>query len=490
MTHTPDESLHWSGFSFMRTRQAQWLIMFAICTSLLFIAMLQTIGALIMLAAGAAYFLSLPQSLMLRVAKATPVLAYPILALASTLWSEAPAITFRLSLQFLLTAGLAVVIYRTVPLRTFISALFAAAFMACGVGVILGAQGIAAGHALAGVAESKNMMAFIASVLVLSSLAITLDSAFPRIFKPAAIGGIAFGVLVLFLAQSAGAYIGTFLGGIAMIAVRFYQSAPRSVRVVVLAGALLLVPVGLMAQSILASEASEFSEDVLGKDSTLTGRTYLWQRAGQYIAEKPIAGHGYGAFWRQGSLEAEGLWRMYGIPGRSGFNFHNQYLEAGVDLGYAGIITFVLMNLATLAALGVRLLRTQSSELPFIAGVYMALLVRTPVESVMLTQFSILATLLFLTVCGALYGNETGPVLARASARTKAGLTRQRVSRGLVQQRVTPAATAEERRKDFVQFRPEAGLTQQGVGPSARPRRNLRQSKPRPARQRRPTDTP
>ena len=73
-----------------------------------------------------------------------------------------------------------------------------------------------------------------------------------------------------------------------------------------------------------------------GKDPSLTGRTFLWSRASEFIAVKPLLGLGYQAFWVQGHVEAEALWRYAQIETRAGFHFHNLYYETAVELGNLG----------------------------------------------------------------------------------------------------------------------------------------------------------
>ena len=49
-----------------------------------------------------------------------------------------------------------------------------------------------------------------------------------------------------------------------------------------------------------------------------------------------MLGRGYYAFWRQGNLDAEGLWRYFGIDSRGGFTFHNTLVDILVTLGWIG----------------------------------------------------------------------------------------------------------------------------------------------------------
>ena len=93
--------------------------------------------------------------------------------------------------------------------------------------------------------------------------------------------------------------------------------------------------------------------DFLGKDSTLTGRLYLWQTARDLIGQSPILGLGYQAFWQVGNPPAEELWAASFEASGAGFNFHNLYLNTGVELGLLGVAGLLLIYFA----LAVRLLR-------------------------------------------------------------------------------------------------------------------------------------
>ena len=482
MTQTPAQTLpSWQGLGFMHTRQAKWLVVCAAFLPLFFQIQLRGQGILIMLLVAGAYAVTLSQAEMMRILRASPILAYPALAVVSTLWSEAPAITFRLSLQFFITAGLGVLFYRTMPFRTLMSGLFTAALIACIAAPIFDPYFLLYRHALSGIAGSKNMMAFYASLLCLVALAIALDRGAKPGLRVAALAGALYGTVILFFAQSTGAYVGTAAGAVVIIAGRFFLTASGSVRTLAVVAVLLMLPVGIISQQVVANEATEFSQDVLGKDTTtLTGRTYLWQRAGEYIAEKPILGHGYSAFWRKGSVEAEGLWRMYGVKTQIGFNFHNQFIEALMDVGYVGMLLFVVMLVVTTVALGVRLLNHRSPELPFLAGMFVCLIMRLPVESVTLAVFNMITIMLFMVSTAAIYGQGSGALrLATASIRGQRRVRQVQEDRGLVQRRATKKA---KRVKALRQVKTQIGTSGRRM---TRGRRVLRQTRATSLRQQR-----
>jgi O-antigen ligase len=75
----------------------------------------------------------------------------------------------------------------------------------------------------------------------------------------------------------------------------------------------------------------------LGRDATLTGRTYIWGYVLTAIAERPWLGHGYAAFF-----EAEAIAQyindafQWSLP-----TAHNGYLEMVLGLGWIGLVMLI-----------------------------------------------------------------------------------------------------------------------------------------------------
>ena len=72
-----------------------------------------------------------------------------------------------------------------------------------------------------------------------------------------------------------------------------------------------------------------------GKDLSFSGRTAIWDIINAHIAERPLLGSGYGAYWIGPvpySPSYEFVTRLYFYPTQS----HNGYLEVVNDLGVTG----------------------------------------------------------------------------------------------------------------------------------------------------------
>ena len=79
---------------------------------------------------------------------------------------------------------------------------------------------------------------------------------------------------------------------------------------------------------------------LLPLDPTFTGRSDIWEFALAAVAEKPIIGHGYAAFWddvtaRQTAQGAE--WAT------SAAHSHNSYLDLAVTIGLPGLMLVILV---------------------------------------------------------------------------------------------------------------------------------------------------
>ncbi|WP_299486067.1 O-antigen ligase [Acaryochloris sp. IP29b_bin.137] len=79
----------------------------------------------------------------------------------------------------------------------------------------------------------------------------------------------------------------------------------------------------------------------LGKDSTLSGRTELWHEILLSVRDRPLFGHGYGAFWTEGG-GAEMVWQEFGWQAP---HAHNGTLDLLLDLGIVGTVIFLLFYL-------------------------------------------------------------------------------------------------------------------------------------------------
>lgn len=345
-----------------------------------------------------------PRAVAGDILKFSPLLLLPILAVASTIWSDSPERTFRAALQLMITCLAGIVVCRRLGATSVILMLF---FGMLGTVVLMlpGVPESYASHMPLGssLLGSKNQVGFAAYLLIALALAVAVDKRQPSLVRLSTIPAFVLGLLVLVLSQSAGSTTSLLITLITFPTFVIFGRIPMQMRILALLLSLVLVSLAVFFMSDLQAAWNDFRLNVLKKDATLTGRTYLWDFAARLNAERPWLGRGYYAFWRQGNIDAEGLWRWGGIAGRSGFNFHNAFIEMQVDLGWIGQGLFI----ATCGAIAIIGLAKQlvrpTVPMAFLLSLLVVIYIRSYAESGLIAPFSLM-TLLWIGT--AIYGLE------------------------------------------------------------------------------------
>ncbi len=354
---------------------------------LIFVALIGPLGALLFLAAGMGLIVRRPDLIGAELRHYGMICALPVFCAASVLWSVHPEISLRYAVQLGVTFAIAIAIANRVPPATFLRiliVLYALAAVAS-----LGIGQIRVDGAWLGVFGSKNAFAAAMGVFVLLCLAVGLDPAQGGARRLLALAGLMLGALLLVLAKSAGALVIT---GLTATAAPVFYLAARLLPLQRVVLALLVLLLGALAMILLyALRDMIFAQflDLTGKDVTLTGRTDLWNAAFLLIAERPLLGLGYQAFWVEGSAEAEELWAMFGIEARAGFNFHNTYISNAVEIGLIGV---AIQAALIFGALGYALrcaVRAPSAVTVFFATFMLQLVLQSAVEVVAFFQFNL-----------------------------------------------------------------------------------------------------
>jgi O-antigen ligase len=101
-----------------------------------------------------------------------------------------------------------------------------------------------------------------------------------------------------------------------------------------------LIIMNLLTVGSAASPSFAAITRSLPVDPTFTGRSDIWDFALSAVAEKPILGHGYAAFWddvteRQTAKGAE--WAV------TAAHSHNSYLDLAITIGVPGLVLVVLI---------------------------------------------------------------------------------------------------------------------------------------------------
>ena len=310
-----------------------------------------SLGALLFLAAWGCLAVARAERCLQLIFRSPGLWVIPAFAALSMLWSQAPLVTLRAAVEVALTIGIAALTAGFLRPRAFVSAMAVSLLCGAVLSLIFGRyafDGMSGQTVFVGIFASKNTMAAFMSFLAIFAAAVLADRGQPPLLRLLALFAFVLSIPLLLRATSAGALL-TTAGSLAilLLTVAFARLASRE-RLLVLAGvAALAVPVVLLTlllafNGTLAQDWSNFLTGDLGKDATLTGRTLLWQIALAEIAKRPFLGTGYYAFWLQGNLLAESIWRYFDVYTRTGFSFHNTYLGVGVELGWTGVAVLVV----------------------------------------------------------------------------------------------------------------------------------------------------
>ncbi|MEX0827743.1 MAG: O-antigen ligase family protein, partial [Haliea sp.] len=266
-----------------------------------------------------------------------PLVLLLSLFFASSLWSIAPDITIRRSV---VVAGFAISLLHSVAAlepRVLLQALgLGASMLVIGslfVSLVLPQYGTMMegeyAGAFRGVFGHKNLFAknMVACAVVLGCCAYATKGWRRKVYV--ALAGVA--LVLLVLAQSITALLAAVL--LALIAVG--RASWKRSTVDGTAFICLAVFVTGIALVLWLFFGTDGIFNLLGRDSTLTGRIGVWEFVGMYIADRFWLGYGYAAFWTNsiGELNLAILIRDW-MP----FHAHNGILEFWLQLGAVGVV--------------------------------------------------------------------------------------------------------------------------------------------------------
>lgn len=317
------------------------------------------------------------------------IFTFAAIAFLSIFWSAAPGSSARASMQYLSHVLCALIAVRCIDLRTLILGGVSGVILVLVFSMLFGGyhyDPLDGTYSFVGAFASKNQLGFYASLGIFFAFAALVTLKERGLWMGPALLVAALAGFCLLASQSATSVLTTaaILGlAIGMQLILFLSPAHRK--------GLLLVASVLLTAGVFAALSLGLVDFVLGlfgKDSTLTGRTYLWQQGIEVARQYPWLGFGYQAYWVQGFSEPERLWSEFYIGSRSGFHFHNTFIETAVETGIAGLLALTATLLITLAAhLKRTLSETRNSESLVLFCLAALLLIRAFVEVDILTPY-------------------------------------------------------------------------------------------------------
>ena len=361
---------------------------------ILFNVLLGTIAALSFLISGVLICFLYQNKLLDLFKKNKLLLAIPLLAIVSSIWSDIPLLTLRGGIQLLLTTVFAMITAAVVRFDFFIKTAgfcFFIIMFLCLISDRYALNGLTGEYSLIGIFDSKNYLSMNAAFSVFVGVTIYRNYNLNKKIKLCGLALVILSFSVLLKSKSLGSVVTTILVLVLAVLYIYYQkiNLPKLVRCqfnwLIVISFLILV-FGL----IVIGNTSTFDNVMydLGKDPTLTGRTYIWSRGVESIIERPILGLGYKSVFYIGNPMAEDIWEYVHVKSGGGFHFHNMYIDISVELGLLGAFVFLLV-------LGkfIRLLANKKLELGnkegFSLMVFIYMFLQTFLEATWFSQFTI-----------------------------------------------------------------------------------------------------
>lgn len=310
------------------------------------------------------------------------IAAFALLACLSTFWSAAPAVSARAGLQLLSHVICALIAARTVSVNTLCRG------AVIGIGVVLAFSFVFGQYnydpldgtySFVGAFSSKNQIGLFASLGIYFAFSCLFILREHMVWRLLALGCGLVSAIALVKAQSATSVLAILVTLAVLIALKVALRFAPATRKGAMAAAVMIAVGAAFAAANLG--AMDVVLGAFGKDSTLTGRTYLWSEGLAAAANAPIFGVGYQAYWVQGFSEAERLWAEFYIGSRSGFHFHNTYIAAAVELGLVGLLLIAFLMVRTSLGLLSRLVGSRRDPAAVVAfGIAWMFLIRSFVE--------------------------------------------------------------------------------------------------------------
>jgi exopolysaccharide production protein ExoQ len=332
-----------------------------------------------------------------RYSKYLWIFAFALFCFLSSFWSQAPSVSLRASIQYLTHVVCALIAMRTVSTLTLTRGAIAGIAVVLLYSLVFGVYTYDAfdgNYSFVGAFSSKNQLGLYAS------LGLIFATCYVLMWRTFGLWMIGAGVVALLCAycliasQSATSAITT--AGILAFCVGYLPVArlsPGNRKIFFISAATL----GLIgAVAALQFGAVDVILGAFGKDSTLTGRTYLWQQGIEAAHQNPMLGIGYQGFWVVGFADAERLWQDFFITGRTGFHFHNTFIEVVVETGFIGLVLLGMIMLANIFGhLGAMLSRSNDPGSTLLCALSILLLMRAFVEIDVIFPYQIGSFLLF-----------------------------------------------------------------------------------------------
>ena len=269
--------------------------------------------------------------------RAWPTLVLPIMCVISAVWAPSTNEAIRKGVLLGLTGTVAVFAASRLSARQIIACYYLGEIYGAVLSVL---HPSIAGGGWTGVFGQKNFMAVHMFIFYTTGMAVLLDRGFHKYLRMSALIFVPMAAGLIFLSHSATTVLLLGAATMALLVHAFvWQPAARvpHMRAFIVVSLFLLgSAAGLLLFGLLQVDAMDTVLRAFGKDSTLTGRTFIWDWGRRVMAEHPWTGVGANGFWRPEIGIANQITTYFSFEQFVKFSFHNSYIENGVQLGYPG----------------------------------------------------------------------------------------------------------------------------------------------------------
>ncbi|MEZ5936609.1 MAG: O-antigen ligase family protein [Hyphomonadaceae bacterium] len=320
-----------------------------------------------------------------------PVFVLPALALASALWNANPSASvnkFVLMIATILVGAYIATRYR--PKNIILTYFFVE--LVAGVLCVMNPNfGETNQGAATGVFGHKNYFALHMFFLYLSALVLALDRRSSMPMRLLAFGATGMAAYLILISQSATtlAFVAASSSGLLFYSFVWKPASgvPHMRSLIVVFGLMLTLLAIFILIAILHIDLYGSMLDVLGKDRTLSARTYIWAYGERVLSDNPWTGVGPGGFWNPQNGDAVSLQTTLGYKKWVQLTFHNAYLEYGVQFGYPGYFATIFFVFWAIYAAARSWFRDQSIYNAYFLFFVMLIAVRTNTETDICSDF-------------------------------------------------------------------------------------------------------
>ena len=312
--------------------------------------------------------------------------AYLVLAGASVLWAYKPETSFiRFSQQAMIVTSIVVPAMLATKKVDLVRGLFFCFALASILNIffVIGRPPIDVKFATwgyPGYFSGKNYLGECAAITLLLSLHETLHPGRRRVLG-IVIAVVAAVLLVLSNSKTSMGlvFLVPLLAGATLLIRRATGISPAII--------LLSIPVCWLVLSTLSGFSVYRLSNILYGDPTFTGRSIIWDFVSSEIAHRPLLGWGYQSFWLVGPDAPS----IVNAPGwvKDMPNAHNGYLDAKVELGYAGYALLLAFIIATLHAIG-RMADRNFTRAWLVLALVLHIIITNGLESIWMRGFEML----------------------------------------------------------------------------------------------------